>query len=145
MTRINLVDPKMLTDKHLLAEYRELPRIFTAVKKLYASGKTLDDVEIPDKYVLGKGHCKFFYNKLYWLHVRYSELIAELKKRSFKLDSKLHTSIIDMMFDVKFCSKLLQIKYQPTPEEMYLNTARLAKRSNIEEVLNELNFERACM
>jgi len=28
MTRINLINPEKLTDQHLLAVYRELPRIF---------------------------------------------------------------------------------------------------------------------
>lgn len=28
MTRINLVDPSTLHTKHLIAEYRELPRVF---------------------------------------------------------------------------------------------------------------------
>lgn len=34
MTRINVVPVTELTDKHLLAEYRELPRIFGASKKM---------------------------------------------------------------------------------------------------------------
>lgn len=29
MTRINVVDPRDLTDEHLFAEWRELPRVFT--------------------------------------------------------------------------------------------------------------------
>lgn len=56
MTRINLVDPVILSDKHLMAEYRELPRIFTAVTKLVDKNIRPHDVDIPEKYVLGKGH-----------------------------------------------------------------------------------------
>jgi len=33
MTRINLVDPSTLHSKHLLAEYRELPRVFGLVQQ----------------------------------------------------------------------------------------------------------------
>lgn len=32
MTRINLADPSTLHSKHLLAEYRELPRVFKLVE-----------------------------------------------------------------------------------------------------------------
>lgn len=54
MTRINLVEPRYLTDEHLLAEYRELPRVFTYVDR---HGIAEDR---PESYKLGKGHVKFF-------------------------------------------------------------------------------------
>lgn len=66
MTRINLVVPKELTDQHLKAEIRELPRIFSLVLK---SKKEL--INIPKSYKLGIGHVKFFYNKIKWLHHRF--------------------------------------------------------------------------
>ena len=66
MTRINTVPVECLSDKHLLAEYRELPRIFTAVAKIYDSGNQLP-TDIPPNYKLGAGHVKFFYDKLLWL------------------------------------------------------------------------------
>ena len=54
MTRINsAIDPKNLTDQHLIAELRELPRIFTAVNKRIEKGKLFDD--IPEKFTLGTG------------------------------------------------------------------------------------------
>ena len=36
MTRINLLPPSQLADQHLIAEWRELPRIFGLVKKKLA-------------------------------------------------------------------------------------------------------------
>lgn len=81
MTRINVgVKPSELNYKHLLAEHREIKRIPNAISK----GKyNLDG--IPDKFTLGKGHVKFFYNKLLYLHFRYLDLYSECVKRGFNV------------------------------------------------------------
>lgn len=84
MTRINCVDPSSLTDKHLIAEYRELPRIFQLVRSAQSKGKTPEDFIISHNYHLGKGHVTFFYNKLLWLVNRQSQLIREMQSRGFK-------------------------------------------------------------
>jgi hypothetical protein len=79
MTRINVgVHPRDLTDKHLLAEHREIKRIPNMVK----SGKAKIE-NIPDQFTLGKGHVKFFYNKLGFLLRRYNHLYDECIKRGF--------------------------------------------------------------
>ena len=73
MTRINsAIDPKNLTDQHLIAELRELPRIFTAVNKRIEQGKYFND--IPKEFALGSGHVKFFYDKLKFLNLRHTIL-----------------------------------------------------------------------
>ncbi len=136
MTRINLVDPSYLTSKHLMAEYRELPRVFTAVRKLADEGKTPANVDIPTSYVLGKGHVRFFYNKMYFLLNRYNSIIAELKRRNFKLDFVIFNGVVDSAFQIP--NEWWDDKYKPTPEEIYLNMARLCVRSNITEVLMEI-------
>ena len=59
MTRINPIDPKELTDQHLLAAYREHPRAFALARP---------GVKVPAKYTLGTGHVKFFYPRTLWLH-----------------------------------------------------------------------------
>lgn len=41
MTRINLLPPSELADQYLLAEWRELPRIFGLVKKKLAENKPI--------------------------------------------------------------------------------------------------------
>lgn len=136
MTRINLVEPHQLTDKHLMAEYRELPRIFTAVLKLQEQGKTPVDVDIPERYVLGKGHVKFFYDKIDWLRQRYVKLILELEDRNFNLDKEISKSVYSS-------TSLINVEwfkdYQPTPEDIYLNMIRICKRSNVPSVLEELH------
>lgn len=136
MTRINLVEPHQLTDKHLMAEYRELPRIFTAVLKLQEQGKTPDDVDIPDHYVLGQGHMKFFYNKVFWLEKRYESLYMGLKQRGFALDRNLYDSVLNNAADI---NASWYGTYQPKPEDIYLNMVRLCKRSKLPSVLEEFN------
>lgn len=81
LTRINLVPVDELTDQHLFAEYRELPRILTNVRQLIDKGKSVDDINIPNVFTLGKGHMTFFYNKLVFLKRRHEELITELFDR----------------------------------------------------------------
>jgi len=138
MTRINVVPVETLTDKHLLAEYKEITRPFNKVIKRIENG-TYKDAVIPPKYCLGKGHETFFFDKLGWLYQHYNDLHTELDTRGVNLN-------IDNFIDI--CDTFLNIAhlevwgdYTPTPEDMYLNMARLAKRSNIETVLNELNSD----
>ena len=83
MTRINLIDPKLLTDQHLMAEYRELPMVHAALRKSLSSAKGV--FGIPKKFTLGTGHVKFFYNKGLYLYNRYSILVKELQNRKFNL------------------------------------------------------------
>lgn len=80
MTRINVgILPQELTDSHLNAELRELPRIFTAVNKRILANKDFKD--IPKSFSLGTGHVLFFYNKCKYLYNRHSQLRNEYKRR----------------------------------------------------------------
>lgn len=115
MTRINCIPVEELHDKHLLAEYRELPRVFKLAKP---------GVTIPDEYVLGQGHVKFFYDKLVYLHKRQQQIVDEMKRRGFK-----------PKFDPKFLQTMEANKHHclyndwvPTPEAIALNRARIAQR-----------------
>lgn len=70
MTRINYgVHPSELPRKALLAEHREIIRIPNTIR----SGRAVIQ-DIPDEFCLGKGHVKFFYNKLRYLKKRYDHL-----------------------------------------------------------------------
>ena len=83
MTRINVgIPPAELTDKHLLAEHREIKRIPNCVAK----GKYNMD-GIPGRFKLGKGHVKFFYDKLLYLKRRYDSLYNECRKRGFNVQN----------------------------------------------------------
>lgn len=81
MTRINVVPPSELCDAHLGAEYRELPRVFPLVRRAIARGELPTDPRNPARYVLGRGHVRFFYPRLGWLAARYDEIVAECRRR----------------------------------------------------------------
>ena len=83
MTRINCIPPSELTPAHLVAEYRELPRIFGLVRATIARGETPDDPRNPRDYRLGAGHVRFFYPRLGWLAERQAALIAEMRARGY--------------------------------------------------------------
>ncbi|BAQ22775.1 endonuclease V N-glycosylase UV repair enzyme [Edwardsiella phage PEi20] len=96
MTRINLTLVSELADQHLMAEYRELPRVFGAVRKHVQNGKKVRDFKISEFFILGSGHVTFFYNKLEFLHKRQIELIAECLKRGFKISDTTVQDISDI-------------------------------------------------
>lgn len=88
MTRINTnIDPKDLTDQHLVAEYRELPMIHAALRKSLKT-KSVNDVlkSIPKKFCLNTGHVKYFYDKLSFLDTRYQALKSEMLNRGMNPD-----------------------------------------------------------
>ena len=92
MTRINVgVKPQELPDKLLLAEHREIKRIPNCILK---GRYNLDG--IPNKFTLGKGHVKFFYDKIEYLHRRYVALYVECTNRKFQVQA-----YTDSFFDVK--------------------------------------------
>ena len=81
MTRINAgIPPSELCNKHLMSEHRELIRIPNCVSKGRFNIKNQ-----PDKFTLGTGHVKFFYDKLLYLKNRYEELYSECIKREINV------------------------------------------------------------
>ena len=83
MTRINVgIPPAKLTNQHLLAEHREIKRIPNCVAK----GK-YNMNGIPERFKLGTGHVKFFYNKLLYLKNRYIKLYEECINRGFNVQN----------------------------------------------------------
>jgi len=89
MTRINLVNPKELTDQHLIAEYREIFMVGSSLQRSIKSKNWLKTLaNIPEEFTLNKGHVTFFYNKGKYLDRRYSLLIKEMKCRGMNPDPK---------------------------------------------------------
>lgn len=81
MTRINIgIPPKKLSRQHLIAEHREIVRIPNTIK----TGKARVE-GIPAEFTLGKGHVKFFYDKLKYLHLRYEALYEECTARGYNM------------------------------------------------------------
>jgi deoxyribonuclease (pyrimidine dimer) len=108
MTRINVIPPEDLTDQHLIAEYRELPRVFALARHLAPR-------EVVPTYRLGSGHVKFFYPLTGWLAARQAAIIAECFDRQFEIQ---HTSPPDPVPG-------LDGDWTPTPEARAENIARL--------------------
>lgn len=75
MTRINVIRVEELSDLHLLAEYRELPRVVL--------GNFKDVSKSSDSYILGVGHVKWAKKHEKYLLQRFKNLVEELKYRGF--------------------------------------------------------------
>ena len=123
MTRINCIPPSELSGQHLVAEYRELPRIFALVRAAMARGERPDDSRNPAQYCLGAGHVRFFYGRLAFLARRQAELVAEMQARGYRPAFTETHRLLDG-FPEAWCQD-----WQPTPEAMALNRARIAERS----------------
>ena len=136
MTRINVVPVETLTDKHLMAEYREMTRPFNKVIARIEKGTT-GSIKIPPRYCLNTGHETFFFDKLKWLWIRYGQVCDELIGRRFNINLRRFCDISNHFRDVLGHTEFWN-DYQPTPEDMYLNMARLAKRSKLDTVIEEL-------
>lgn len=120
MTRINCVPVQELSGPHLVAEYRELPRVFALAEKAAARG----GASSPPTYTLGKGHILFFYRRLGYLARRHAELVHEMKQRGYKpsfqgVQRSGFPSIPDEYWG----------DWQPTAEAMHLNRERIKERS----------------
>jgi len=116
MTRINIGIPvKELTRLHLLAEHRELVRIPNTIR----SGKAVVK-DIPAQFTLGKGHVKFFYTRLKYLHDRYNELYRECVERGYNV-SDFSSAFHDLPGD-------LYNDYKPTKADSELVRQRISER-----------------
>lgn len=116
MTRINAGIPaRELTNKHLIAEHRELKRIPNVVAKGRCNLKN-----IPQQFTLGKGHVSFFYNKLGYLRERYIDLYTECINRGFNVQSYLPS------WDG--VPQELMNGYTPTERDVYIIRERIADR-----------------
>ena len=120
MTRINLISPKLLHTKHLVAEYRELPRVFGLVYSAEQRGLTPTTAKIPKQFCLGTGHVTFFYDKLLWLSLRFDDLVLECINRGFNIQ---HLEIPAIKTSNHWWNY-----WEPRPEDIALSAARIAER-----------------
>lgn len=89
MVRINLIPPKNLADQHLIAEYNEILMLLGYIR----NNPSLKN--IPEKYCLGKGHIKFFKNKILYLKNRHELIKKEMKNRKFKTNITINLNEFD--------------------------------------------------
>ncbi|ERI13220.1 endonuclease [Ochrobactrum sp. EGD-AQ16] len=122
MTRINCVDPSELTGPHLVAEYRELPRVFALVRSAIERGEAPTDARNPSVYTLGKGHVRFFYPRLGYLAKRQAAIIDEMLARGYSPQFTNIDQLLDGFPDV-WCND-----WEPTEDAVAINRARISER-----------------
>lgn len=123
MTRINVVPPKELSRLHLVAEYREITRLPRNLQtSLTRKSKPFSINEIPTEYTLGKGHVKFFYNKMLFLKKRFESLVYEMLERGY---NPQHTDSTIFVTDNETFYK----DYEPTVEAIEINRQRIKDRT----------------
>lgn len=121
MTRINCIPPRELSDAHLGAEYRELPRVFGLVRAAVARGERPDDRRNPQRYVLGAGHVRFFYPRLAWVRERYDLIVDECRARGRKVS---YTDVLGGGIPDEWWGL-----WTPDAAAQALNRARIAERT----------------
>lgn len=130
MTRINVVPVEELTDNFILAEYFELPRVFLNINKAIDRGESPHDPQNPTEYVMGKGHMRFFYNKVTYLRNRHRQLHREGTKRGLTLVVDPVTYGKTWVYADKNSGWFED--YVPTAEAIQLNLNRLQIRRRYE-------------
>ena len=127
MTRINLVHVKDLADQHLFAEWREIKMIPAKLKKLQETKLGWEIMrDVPSTYTLNTGHVRFFYDKMYFLYLRYNQLTEELHKRDFNIAHHDAKSI----FIEGIVTEMQSPLWEPTIPEIAINVERIAQRLN---------------
>lgn len=87
MTRINIIPADELADQHLVAEYREMFMVGSALQRSIKSPNwKKNKLTWPKTFTLNSGHVKFFYDKGEYLHKRYVELVNEMIHRGMNPD-----------------------------------------------------------
>lgn len=126
MTRINVVEPSELTNKHLMGELHEITRVYGLVRK--AQDRKInkynfkDKIKQPSEYTLGTGHVYFFYDKLGFITERYYALNDEAKRRNFKVNPIDKQSLVAGIQDWWFND------YLPTQKAVEINRQRIMER-----------------
>ena len=99
------INPELLADQHLIAEYREIPMIVGGLKRFNYTFKQ----QVPEKLCLGTGHITFWKNKLIYLKNRWDEVVKEMQRRGFKTNVKFEIP--------KECPNKLKNDWKPSLEE----------------------------
>jgi len=125
MTRINLVNPRELSDQHLVAEYREIFMVGSSLQRSIKSKNWLKTKNnIPVEFTLNKGHVTFFYNKGMYLDKRYSLLVKEMKRRGMNPDPK-------RKFKKSQWPKYLYKDWKPKNKDLKIIRKRIEEKINL--------------
>ena len=119
MTRINVIPVYELSDQHLLAEYRELPRVIK---------QKLDLKEVSERYHLGKGHMKWARRHWKFILNRYYDLFAEMIYRGFcpkYAPAELEKYVIELSEEWAYADYIVD------QDDIELNRKRILERYKI--------------
>lgn len=125
MSRINAgIPPNLLSNRHLIAEHREIIRVVGYLKK----NGIPHPIRIPKQFTLGKGHLLFFTNKGRYLKRRYEAIYEECLERKFKVQD--YSAVwdyfkdypeLDKEFSPGFGDRLITIDRLIDRDTMYYN------------------------
>ena len=122
MTRINTVDVTLLSDQHLMAEYRELPMVHGSLKRTLNSVNGYQSGRVSPIYTLNAGHVYFWYNKKKFLFDRFNQLVNELIFRNYQINPG------ERIIDWNVFDRVPQIDWTPTEKECNINLERVVER-----------------
>jgi len=120
MTRVNVIPPSELSDKHLLGEHHEITRVFTLARNAQWE---MHKKKQPAAYTLGIGHVLFFYDKLGYISKRYDSICKEMLSRGFKCNRIPEKELLQGI------GKHMLWDYTPTHEAIEINRQRIKERS----------------
>lgn len=115
MTRINVISVKELSDQHLMAEYRELPRRIM---------QKINIQNAPKNYCLGLGHVKWAASHIRFLLKRFYSICHEMEYRGFKVKyspEALNATAI-------YLQKNIYEDYDVTRKDIKINKERLLEK-----------------
>lgn len=119
MTRINVIPVQELHGTHLVAEYKEIVRVFALARNCQYE---LHKKKIPNEYTLGSGHVLFFYDKLKYITNRYDLLCTEMLARGYTCN-RVPKHELEQKID-----RSLFWSYKPTDIAIKLNRDRINLR-----------------
>lgn len=95
MARVNVgVNPKYLSDQHLMAEAVEILMVVGSLKKQKFTLKK----PTPKYFKLGTGHIRFFWDKILFLHRRLNLIKKEIELRGMQSNHQINLAEIPPQF-----------------------------------------------
>jgi len=118
--RINVVNPKYLTDNHLIAEYRETKMSTYYYVRSSKSKNGIDKSRISERYTLNGGHAYMWFNKFGYIDKRFKAIVGEMRNRGFQTNfTELnYTDIPEDAFG----------DFEPTQSDIRVNLDRILER-----------------
>jgi len=113
MVRINLIHPRYLTDQHLIAEYNEILMFLAYVQRHPNNNYKVK------RFVLGKGHMRFFKDKLFYIKRRHDAIRGEMLARGYKASK---------IIDLSIYPKELINDWNPTSEDLVIIKHRIVEK-----------------